>query len=63
MALVISSLLVANVLPIINLPMTLKNLPIATNGLPLVPIDNDIWTGGDGGGGGVRGCCLTDKIR
>ena len=38
---VISSPLVANVLPIINLPMALGNLPIAANGLQLVPIDND----------------------
>ena len=35
--------MVANALPIINLPMTLVNLPIAANGSPLVPIDNDIW--------------------
>ena len=42
--------MVANVLPIINLPMTLGNLPIAANGLPLVPIGNDIWAS-DGGGG------------
>ena len=41
-ALVISSLLVANVLPIINLPTTLENLPIASNGLPLVPVGNDM---------------------
>ena len=39
---VISSQLVANVLPIINLPLALKNLPIAANGLPLVPIGNDM---------------------
>ena len=38
----IPSPLVANVLPIINSAMALKNLPIAANGLPLVPIDNDI---------------------
>ena len=52
--------MVANILPIINLPMTLGNLPIAANGLPLVPIGNDIWAGG--GRRGVR-VCLTDKIR
>ena len=40
---VISSPLVANVLRIINLPMTLENLLIAANGFPLVPIGNDIW--------------------
>ena len=40
--LVILSPLVANVLPIINSAMALKNLPIAANGLPLVPIDNNI---------------------
>ena len=40
---VISSPLVANVLPIINLPMALGNLPIAANGLQLVPIGNDTW--------------------
>ena len=40
---VISSPLVANVLQIINLPMALEKLPIAANGLPLVPIANDIW--------------------
>ena len=51
-ALVISSPLVAIVLPIINLLMTLGNLPIAANGLPLVPIGNERWAGGDGGGGG-----------
>ena len=33
-ALVISSPLVANVLPIIHLPMALGNLPIAAYGLP-----------------------------
>ena len=27
-----------------NLPMALGNLPIAANGLPLVPIGNDIWS-------------------
>ena len=37
-ALVISSPLVANVLPITNLPMVIENLPIAANGLPMVPI-------------------------
>ena len=42
-ALVISSPLVANVLPIINLSMILGNLPIAANGLPLVSIGNCIW--------------------
>ena len=52
--------MVANVLPIINLPMTLGNLPIAVNGLPLVPISNDIWASD---GRGRRGVCLTDKIR
>ena len=41
-ALVVSSLMVASVLPIINLPMALRNLPIAVNGLPLVAIGNDI---------------------
>ena len=41
-ALVISSPLVANVLPIIDLPMALGNLPIAGNGLPLVPLGNDM---------------------
>ena len=56
---VISSPLVATVLPIINLPMTLENVPIATNGLPLVPISNYIWANG-GGGGAVYS---TDKIR
>ena len=54
--------MVANVSPIINLPMTLENLPIAANGLPLVPIDNDIWAS-DGGGSGRGGGCLTDKVR
>ena len=39
---VISSPLVANILPIINLPMALGNLPTAATGLPLVPIGNDI---------------------
>ena len=29
----------------------LGNLPIAVNGLPLVPIGNDIWAGGGGSGG------------
>ena len=48
-ALVISSPLVANVSPIINLPMTLGNLPIAAYGLPLVPIGNDIWASSGGG--------------
>ena len=52
--------MVANVLPIINLPMTLGNLPIAVNGLPLVPISNDIWASD---GRGRKGVCLTDKIR
>ena len=42
MALVISSLLVANVLPIINLLMAMENLPIAANGILLVPIGNDM---------------------
>ena len=42
-ALVISSPLVASVLPIIKLSMALENLPMAANGLPLVPIHNDIW--------------------
>ena len=41
-ALVISSPLVANVLPIINLRMAMENLPIVGNGLPLVPIGNDM---------------------
>ena len=39
---VISSPLAANVLPIINLPTTLGNLPIAANGLPLSSIGNGI---------------------
>ena len=39
---VVSSPLIANVLPIINLPVALGNLPIAANGLPLVPIGNDV---------------------
>ena len=39
---VFSSPLVANVLPIVNLPMALGNLPIAANGLSLVPIGTDI---------------------
>ena len=43
MALVISSPLVANILPITNLPMASENLSIAANVLPLVPIGNDIW--------------------
>ena len=43
MALVISFPQVANVLPIIDLPMVMENLPIAANGLPLVPIGNDMW--------------------
>ena len=38
-----SSLLLANVLPIINLPIALGNLPTSANDLPLVPIGNDIW--------------------
>ena len=42
MALVISSPLVANNLPFINLSMALGNLAIAANGLPLVPVGNDI---------------------
>ena len=46
--LVIFSPLVANVLPIISLPMALGDLPIVANGLPLIPIDNDIWAGGGG---------------
>ena len=42
-ALVISSPLVTNLkLPIINLPEGIGKLPIATNSLSLVPIDNDI---------------------
>ena len=42
-ALVVSSPLVTNLkLPIINLPVGMGNLPIATNSLSLVPIDNDI---------------------
>ena len=32
----------ADVLPIINLPAVLGNLPKAANGLPLVPIGNDM---------------------
>ena len=48
-------ILVANILPIINLPTTLGNLPIAANGLPLVPISNDIWASHGGGGGGGGG--------
>ena len=41
---VISFQSAANV-SIINLPMTLGNLPIAANGLPLVPIGNyiQVW--------------------
>ena len=35
--------MVASVLPIINFPMALGNLPTAANGLPLVPIGNGIW--------------------
>ena len=34
--------MIANILPIISLPMALRNLPVAVNGLPLVPIGNDI---------------------
>ena len=48
--------MVTNVLPIINLPMALGNLPIAANGLSLVPLGNDIQgppTVGGGGGGGL----------
>ena len=30
--------------------MALGNLPVAANGLPLVPIGNDIWAGGGAGG-------------
>ena len=41
-ALVNSSPLVAHVLPITNLPMALGNLPIAANGLLLVPIGNNM---------------------
>ena len=48
--------MVANVLPIINLPMTLGYLLIAVNGLPLVPIGNDIWASD-----GVGRDCLTAK--
>ena len=47
--------MVANVLPIINLPTTLGNLPTAANGLSLVPICNDIWASHGGGGGGGWG--------
>ena len=42
-ALAIPFQLVANVLPVTNLPMALGNLHIATNGFPLVPIGNNIW--------------------
>ena len=42
---VTSSPLLANVLQIINLPMALGNLLIAVNGLPLVPVGNDMWEG------------------
>ena len=44
LSLVISSplALVVNVLPIINLPMAMGNLPIAAKGLTLVPIGDDI---------------------
>ena len=44
LSLVISSPLVVNVLPIINLPMAMGNLPIAiaAKGLTLVPIRDDI---------------------
>ena len=56
-------ILVANILPIINLPTTLGNLPIAANGLPLVPISNDIWASHGGGGGGGGGGFLTGKIH
>ena len=42
LSLVISSPLVVNVLPIINLPMAMGNLPIAAKGLTLVPIGDDI---------------------
>ena len=41
-ALVNSFPLVAHVLPITNLPMALGNLPIAANGLLLVPIGNNM---------------------
>ena len=37
--------MVASVLLIVNLPMALRNLQIAANGLPLVPIGNDICVG------------------
>ena len=61
MALVIASPLVASVLPIINLPMALGNLPTSGNGLPLVPIGNDqcsYMAGGNGEGGGGGGGLL-----
>ena len=38
----IANPLVASILPAINLQMTLGNLSTAANGLPLVPISNDI---------------------
>ena len=44
--------MIANVLPIINLPMALGNLPIAANGLSLVPLGNDIQGPPTVGGGG-----------
>ena len=34
--------MVVSVLPIINIPMLLENLLIAANGLPKVPIGNNI---------------------
>ena len=43
--------MVANVLPIINLPMALGNLPIAANDLSLVPLGNDIQGPPTVGGG------------
>ena len=41
--------------------MALGKLPIAANGLTVVPIGNDIWACVNGGGGGED--CLADKIR
>ena len=41
-ALVISSPLAADILPIINLPVEIGNVSIASSGVPLVPIGNDI---------------------
>ena len=53
-------MIINNVLPIINLPMTLGNLQIAAKGLLLVPISNEIWA--SRGGGERARVCLTNKI-